>query len=137
MTTLNDYFTYTIAAHWLAPIFNSDFSGLSDEEEKQFFDFLETAGNVGFGNLRDATWSMADENEEPHFSRCEISGLHSDCYTMRLYFTNGNRATPDFPVTAHNHETNETNVFYSLQEFIDYLNERDDWHTYSTMEKTA
>jgi hypothetical protein len=26
MTTLNDYFTYTIAAHWLAPIFNADFT---------------------------------------------------------------------------------------------------------------
>jgi hypothetical protein len=40
-----------------------------------------------------------------------------------------------FPVTAHNHETGITHVFHNLQEFIDYLNEIDDWHTFSTEEK--
>lgn len=131
MTILNDYFTYTIAAHWIAPIFNADFSGLSDEEEKQFSTFMDNAGNIGFNNLQDATWSMPDPSEEAHFSRCEISGLHSDCYTLHLHFTNGNRASPDFPVTAHNHETNKTHVFYSLQDFIDYLNEIDDIHSFT------
>jgi hypothetical protein len=137
MTILNDHFEYTIAAHWLAPIFNSDFSGLSDEEEKQFLDFLDTAGNIGFSNLCDATWSMPDDTEETHFSRCEITGLHSDCYTLRLYFTNGNRAAPAFPVTAINHDSGEKHIFYDLQDFIEYLNERDENHSFTTEEKTA
>jgi hypothetical protein len=43
----------------------------------------------------------------------------------------------NFPVTAHNHETGETHVFFTLQEFIDYLNEQDDWHTFTAKERTA
>ena len=131
MPILNDHFEYSIAAHWLPAIFNDDFSGLSDIEEKQFSAFMATAGNIGFNNLRDATWSMADDNEEAHFSRCDISGLHSDCYSMRLYFTNPSRPAQAFPVTALNHETGEEHIFYGLSELIDYLNERDDIHTFT------
>jgi hypothetical protein len=81
MTTLNDYFTYTIAAHWLAPIFNADFTGLLDEEENQVARFLSEANN-----LPDATWQLPDD--ETHFAICEISGLFSDCHTVKLFFTN-------------------------------------------------
>lgn len=40
----------------------------------------------------------------------------------------------NFPVTAHNHETGETRVFYTLQAFIDYLNDIDNIHSFSAGE---
>ena len=134
MTILNDYFNYKISEHFVSAIFNNDFYGLTDEEEKQFSNFMDNAGNVGFNNLQNATWYL-ENNAEPDFARCEITGLHSECYTMRLYFTNGSNSEPYFfPVTAINHDTNEKHNFYTLQDFIDYLNERDENHTFQKME---
>ena len=46
-----------------------------------------------------------------------------------------NKTEKDFPVNAHNHETGETHVFYTLQGFIDYLNEIDDIHSFFAVEK--
>jgi len=137
MTILNDYFNYTIGAHWFSAIFNNDFSSLSDSEEKQFSDFMDKAGNVGFNNLRDATWTMPDPTEDAHFSRCEISGLHSDCYTLRLCFTNPSLAASDFPVLVHNHETGARFYIHTLADFIEYLNETDEFNTYTLQERTA
>lgn len=81
MPILNDHYEYTIASHWFSAIINDDYTGLSDEEENQLARFLSEANN-----LPDATWQLPDD--ETHFAICEISGLFSDCHTVKLFFTN-------------------------------------------------
>jgi hypothetical protein len=41
-----------------------------------------------------------------------------------------------FPVLVHNHETNERFFIYTLEDFLEFLNENDDFFTYSTKEIT-
>lgn len=33
---------YRLPAHWIGPLFNDDYSGLSDKEEKEVRDFLQS-----------------------------------------------------------------------------------------------
>lgn len=81
MKLLNDHFEYTIGTHWFSAIINDDYTGLSNEEENQLNRFLSESNN-----LDDARWQMPEN--ESHFAICEISGLFSDCYTVKLHFTN-------------------------------------------------
>ena len=135
MTILNDYFTYKISTSYMTAIINNDYSGLSDEEEKQIEDFLSTAGLVGFSNLRDATFEITEE--DPHYALCEICDLYAECYVVRLYFTNPSLAAYDFPVLVHNHETGARFYIHNLTDFIEYLNETDEFNTYTSQERTA
>jgi hypothetical protein len=80
MTILNDYFSYTVAGHYLTAIINDDYTGLSDSDANRVNRFLSEANN-----LPDATWQV---EEGRHFAICEISGLYADCYEVKLYFTN-------------------------------------------------
>lgn len=72
-----DYYDYRIAEHWLSALFNADYSGLEDSEIKQFDAFME-----GLPDNR-ISWSIGDD-EEPHFTIDEISGLHANCYDAKL-----------------------------------------------------
>jgi len=79
---LNDYFEYRISKHFLPAIINDDYSGLNDEEINLLNRFLSEANN-----LDNATWDI-DSDSESHFIDCDITGLFSDCYDVKLHFTN-------------------------------------------------
>ena len=81
MQRLNDYYELTLAAHYLPALINSDYSGLDDSEAADLDAFMRF-----YNRLEDMTIDIIDE--EPHFAIDEVSGLHADCYTCRLYFTN-------------------------------------------------
>ena len=78
---LNDYYELTLAAHYLPALFNNDYSGLDDNEAADLDAFMRD-----YWKLPDATLDITDK--EISFEVDEVSGLHADCYTCRLYFTN-------------------------------------------------
>ena len=81
MQRLNDYYELTLAAHYLPALINADYTGLDDNEAADLDAFMRF-----YNRLEDMTIDIIDE--EPHFAIDEVSGLHADCYTCRLYFTN-------------------------------------------------
>jgi len=86
MPLLNDYYTLTLAAHYLPALFNADYSGLDDREAADLDAFMRD-----YWKLPDATLDFTDVRygrQETQFAVDEVSGLHADCYTCRLYFTN-------------------------------------------------
>ena len=82
MPRLNDYYELTLAAHYLPALINADYSGLDDDEAADLDAFMRD-----LWKLPDATLDLPSDTE-PHFAVDEVSGLHADCYTCRLYFTN-------------------------------------------------
>lgn len=81
MPRLNDYYELTLAAHYISALVNNDYSGLDDDEAADLDAFMRD-----LWKLPDATLDLPDG--EPNFDVDEVSGLHADCYTCRLYFTN-------------------------------------------------
>ena len=77
---MNDYFEYTIAAHFLTALINGDFSGFTDLEEKQF--------KAWHDNLPKVNGIIQPVEDESFFGECEICGLYADCQTVRLNFHN-------------------------------------------------
>tara|TARA_R110000868_G_scaffold18467_9_gene81175 strand:+ start:141 stop:392 length:252 start_codon:yes stop_codon:yes gene_type:complete len=73
-----DYYQYEISAHFASAIINDDYSGLTDNEVKELDLFM---GNLP---VKNGHFDLVDY--EGFFSRCEISGLHDDCFNFRLYF---------------------------------------------------
>jgi len=72
-----DYYTYHIGEHYLSALINGDYSGLTDQEEKEltaFIDSLPVSGHF------DYLYESADIRE------CEISGLLNNTIDVRLYF---------------------------------------------------
>lgn len=72
-----DHYTYHISGHLLSPLINGDHSGLDDQEEADldaWIDALPVAGHFGV------------VDEEGNFRECDITGLHSDCFEVHLYF---------------------------------------------------
>lgn len=68
-----EQYEYMIGAHWLPAIFNSDLSGLDDDEALRLDDFLTyVQERHGIGH-----WSCEDELEE--FAQCEVSNFHAYC----------------------------------------------------------
>jgi hypothetical protein len=74
-----DYYTFNIGGHYLSAIFNSDYSGLDDQEEQQLDTFLDNLP-VNNGHFD------AIDLDNSAFSTCEVSGLYSETYEIRLYF---------------------------------------------------
>jgi hypothetical protein len=81
MPLLNDYYELTLADHYLPALINGDYSGLDDDEAADLDAFMRD-----YWKLPDATLDITDK--EISFAVDEVSGLHADCYTCRLYFTN-------------------------------------------------
>ena len=81
MKRLNDYYELTLAAHYLPALINSDYSGLGDDEAADLDAFMRDY-------LKLPNAALTFQNDETHFAVDEVSGLHADCYTCRLYFTN-------------------------------------------------
>ena len=78
---LNDHYELTLAAHYIPALINGDYSGLDDDEAADLDAFMRD-----YWKLPDATLDITDK--EINFAVDEVSGLHADCYTCRLYFTN-------------------------------------------------
>jgi hypothetical protein len=84
---LNDYYEYTIADHWASAIVNGDYSGLTDDEEIQLDEFL--------GGLPTVAGILDIEGlDDPGFARCEVTGLLSNCVTLKLWFHNPELTLP-------------------------------------------
>jgi hypothetical protein len=81
MPLLNDYYELTLATHWIPALVNLDYIGLAGNEENDLDAFM-----YDYWKLPDSTFAVHDFH--PHFAIDEVSGLHADCYTCRLYFTN-------------------------------------------------
>lgn len=81
MPLLNDYHELTLAAHYIPALVNADYSGLDDDEAADLDVFMRD-----YWKLPDATLDITDK--ETYFAVDEVSGLHADCYTCRIYFTN-------------------------------------------------
>ncbi len=73
-----DHYEYRIAAHYLPALINGDYTGMTDAEEREFTDFLESI------DRRVTHWDVTDYGD--NFARCEVTGLHADCATVRAYF---------------------------------------------------
>jgi hypothetical protein len=82
MPRLNDYYELTLAAHYLPALINADYTGLDDTEAADLDAFMRD-----YWKLPDATLDLPPDSEH-YFAVDEVSGLHADCYTCRLYFTN-------------------------------------------------
>ena len=78
---LNDFFEFTISEHLISALINADYSGLNDEEEKLLNDFMSQ-----YSDYKNATWDVVSENG--HFIDCDVTGLFSNCYDVKLHFTN-------------------------------------------------
>jgi len=72
-----DHYEYNIAGHWLSAIINSDYTGLTDHEERQLDQFMNNLPVVGH-------WDIDDS--DPAFSVDEVSGLYADTYKAKLIF---------------------------------------------------
>jgi hypothetical protein len=75
-----DYYQYEINAHFASAIINGDYSGLIDSDIKELNLFMRNLP-VDSGNF-----DIVDYDGETFFSRCEISGLYSECLNFRVYF---------------------------------------------------
>ena len=75
-----NYYQYEISAHFASAIINEDYSGLTDSEVKELDLFMD---NLPVDN---GHFDIVDYDGEGFFSRCEISGLHSECLNFRLFF---------------------------------------------------
>ena len=64
----------TIAEYFVCAIEYNDYSGLDDEEESQLNEWLENYPNCIF--------EYGDRDE---FTRCEVTGLMSDCVEVKIY----------------------------------------------------
>lgn len=81
MPTLNDYFEFDVAEHFLPAIINDDYTGLNDEETNLLHDFLSQAKGYSL-----ATWAIDDNSS--NFIDCDVTGLFSSCYKVKLHFFN-------------------------------------------------
>ena len=75
-----DYYQYEISAHFVGAIIYGDYSGLTDSEAKELDLFMD---NLPVDN---GHFDIVDYDGEGFFSRCEISGVYSECLNFRLYF---------------------------------------------------
>ena len=73
-----DYYQYEISEHLASAIINGDESGLSPVEISDLTAFM--------ADLPVKNGHFDVMGDESNFARCEISGLHDDCLTVRLYF---------------------------------------------------
>jgi hypothetical protein len=75
-----DYYQYEISGHFASAIINGDYSGLIDSDIKELDLFLNNLP------VENGHFDLVDYDGEGFFSRCEISGLYSECLNFRLYF---------------------------------------------------
>jgi hypothetical protein len=74
-----DYYTYQIGGHYLSGLINGDESGLSNTEISELNRFMDELP-VKNGHFD------AMDLDNSSFSTCEVCGLYSETYEVRLYF---------------------------------------------------
>jgi len=72
-----DHYEYNISGHWLSALINSDYTGLTDHEEKQLDRFIANLPVIGH-------WDIDDDN--PAYSIDEVSGDYAETYRAKLLF---------------------------------------------------
>ncbi len=85
MSKLNDYFEYRVSEHFLPAMVNGDYSGLNDDEISLLDNFLKVADCLTASEH--SIWDI-DFDSEPHFIDCDVTGLFSNCYDVKLHFHN-------------------------------------------------
>lgn len=74
-----DCYEFRISSHYLSALINGDVTGLEDDDEAEFNQWLASTPNVA------GHWSH-DEVDDCGFSTCAVSGLMSNCTTVKLMF---------------------------------------------------
>lgn len=74
-----NYYEFSIASDLLPALINGDVTGLDDDDEAEFDQWLASIPKV-VGH-----WAY-DEVDDCGFSTCAVSGLLSDCTTVKLMF---------------------------------------------------
>lgn len=81
-----EQYLFNISEYFLPAVINDDWTGLSDEETSQLEVFLGVTyceHAMQGGHSLPAHWSV--EDDEPFFTRCEVTGLMSMCVVAGLY----------------------------------------------------
>jgi len=73
-----EVYEYYVAECFLPAIFNNDYTGLDDEEERLLDAFLDEVREVH----GDGHWSFPDDDES-FFGLDEVTGLYADCHTLQ------------------------------------------------------
>jgi hypothetical protein len=68
--------TYMVCSAYLCALWYGDYSGLSDDEEQQVNDFVESLP---------ASHTLDAAGEGTEFARDEITGLMADCVELNVY----------------------------------------------------
>ena len=76
--TTDIYYDYTIGEHFAPALINDDYTGLEDDEHDTLDQWVDD------NEMRSGYWTI--ESESSDFAKCEITGLLSDCVTIRQYF---------------------------------------------------
>ena len=72
---------YTISKHYLSALINGDYTGLELGDNVEFDSWLESVSDHA------AHWDYDSETlANTWFTRCEVSGLYSDCATARQIY---------------------------------------------------
>ena len=74
-----DYYEYKLSEHWLPALINGDYSGLDDSEENTLDAWLADLP-INF-----PIWETVPDSGHD-FRICDISGLFSECCTVKAYF---------------------------------------------------
>lgn len=71
---------YQISQHFACVLEYGDYSGITEEEEKEFNEFLENE-QIGIGH-----WSIEDMSE--NYGTCEVTGLLSSLMVVHWNYRN-------------------------------------------------
>lgn len=77
-----DQVEYTIGEHFLSAIINDDYTGLSDNEERELNEWLEGV------NRPEAHWDC-DSDTETELAICEITGYANNCVRITQHIYKG------------------------------------------------
>jgi hypothetical protein len=72
---------YTISKHYLPALINGDYTGLDELDKHEFSGWLRSVQDFA------AHWAVDwEELDNTRYARCEVSGLYSDCSTIKHVF---------------------------------------------------
>lgn len=83
MKLINKYENINFPAWALCALVNGDYTGLTDDEIKQFDDFQEDWQKVT--REENGTHFWQETTEESYFTHYPEFGLACDCYNMTIY----------------------------------------------------
>ena len=78
-----EQYTFNMSEHFLSALINDDWSGLSDRDAGLLHAFLSDVWTDYEMYASASHWSVDDD--EPFFTRCEVTGLMSMCVVAGLY----------------------------------------------------